>query len=308
MKFEEKHDVELKEIFKKDDILKEIVSFLNTQGGTIYLGINNKKEVIGLKGNLYVIQLQISDLLTDSISPRCIEYVHQHLEEIDNKPVIVIDIKADSTHLYYIKKYGLSENGVYIRSGSGCKSLTPEEIQNRYIAALNIPEPDITEIPSHRKILTFQILKNYLTTHNYHYTDSTFEENLHLRTKNGEYNLMAEILGDTNDIVINIATFATTDKTKYLKRNEFGGKCLLLAMEQAKDYIEAINQISVDTTIRPRLEKPMFDMNAFKEAWYNACVHYKWSDGQNPGIYIYSDRLVIESFGECLKILQKNNF
>ena len=147
-----------------------------------------------------------------------------------------------------------------------------------------------------------------MSSNNYHYNDSTFETNLGLRTKNGSYNLLAEILADKNDIVVNVATFATTDKTEYLKRNEFGGKCLLLAMEQAKNYIEAINQVYVDTTVRPRREKPMFNMDAFKEAWYNACVHYKWSKANNPGIYVYSDRLEIESFGGIPKDLTKEQF
>ena len=167
---------------------------------------------------------------------------------------------------------------------------------------------DITNIESRRKHLTFQILKNYLSTHNYHYNDQTFEENLGLRTKNGQYNLMAELLADEKDIVVNVATFSSYDKTEYLKRNEFGGKCLLLAMEQTKNYIEAINQTYVDTKIRPRKEKAMFNMDAFKEAWYNACVHYKWSDANNPGIYVYPDRLEIESFGGITSDLSKSQF
>jgi len=76
---------------------------------------------------------------------------------------------------------------------------------------------DITKVRSNRKNLTFQILKNYLSSHGYHYNDSTFEENLQLRTEDGEYNLMAELLADKNDIVINVATFLTSDKTEYLR-------------------------------------------------------------------------------------------
>ena len=167
---------------------------------------------------------------------------------------------------------------------------------------------DITQIASHRKNLTFQILKNYLSTHNYHYQESTFESNLHLKNDKGEYNLMAELLADTNDIVVNVATFATTDKTEYLERKEFGGKCLLLAAEQVKDYIYSLNHTYVDTKVRPRIEKDMFDFEAFKEAWYNACVHYKWSEASNPGVYVYSDRLEIESFGGIPRNLTKTKF
>ena len=79
-------------------------------------------------------------------------------------------------------------------------------------------------------------------------------------------------------------------------------------MEQAKNYIESINQTFVDTTVRPRREKKMFDMDAFMEAWYNACVHNRWDKSQNPGIYVYSDRLEIESYGGIPKSLSKAQF
>lgn len=196
----------------------------------------------------------------------------------------------------------------FIRIGSSKEKLKKFPKYEAELWAVLSGSNDIINIEANRTHLTFQILKNYLSTNNYHYNDSTFEENLGLRTKNGTYNLMAELLADKNDIVINVATFATKDKTIYLKRNEFGGKCLLLAMEQAKNYVEAINQIYVDTTVRPRKEKPIINMDAFKEAWYNACVHYSWSAANNPGIYIYSDRLEIESFGGIPSDLSKRQF
>lgn len=49
-------------------------------------------------------------------------------------------------------------------------------------------------------------------------------------------------------------------------------------------------------------------MDAFKEAWYNACVHYKWSEANNPGIYVYADKLEIESFGGIPSDLSKRQF
>ena len=79
-------------------------------------------------------------------------------------------------------------------------------------------------------------------------------------------------------------------------------------MEKAKDYIETINPTYVDTTVRPRKEIKLFSPEAFKEAWYNACVHYKWAEMNNPGIYIYSDRLEIESYGGIPRGLTKRQF
>ncbi len=301
----EDNKIEFKEIVS-NSLPKEIVAFLNTDGGKIYIGVNDKSDVIGIE-NVDETMRKISDIITDQISPRCIEFVKQKHEVINGKDVVVIHVNKGNK-LFYIKKYGLSENGCFVRIGSSCKSLMPEEIQDRYIKLLCIKEVNIIDIPSSRKNLTFKILKNYLISNNNHISDDMFLENYHLLTKDGEYNYLAEILADSNDIVINVATFSSSDKTKYLKREEFGGKCLLLAMEQAKNYINSINQTFVNLDTIPRKEIKMFDTEAFEQAWINACVHNKWSESNHPGIYVYNNRMEIESFGGIPKILTKEQF
>lgn len=285
---------------------KELVAFLNSDGGIVYVGIKKDGKVAGVK-DVDASMRQISDVVTDRISPRCVEYIHQSRISLEGKDVIKIEV-AKGDKLYYIKKYGLSENGCYIRIGSTCKSLTPEEIADRYLKSLNAKEKSIADIPSKKKNLTFKILKNYLLSSGNHFSEETFLDNYHLLTKDGEFNYLAEILSDQNDIVINVATFSSSDKTKYLKRDEFGGKCLLLAMEQAKSYVNSINQTYVDISSTPRKETKMFDPEAFEQAWINACVHNRWSESDHPGIYIYSDRMEIESFGGLPKALTKEQF
>ena len=278
---DEDNKIELKEVVA-DSVPKEIVSFLNTDGGNIYIGIKKNREVVGIK-NIDDTMRIISDIITDKISPRCVSFVKQYHEELEGKDIIRIEIKKGDK-LYYIKKYGMSENGCFIRIGSSCKSLTPDEIQDRFIKSLTIKETNIIDIPSTKNDLTFKILKNYLISNNNHISDNTFFDNYHLLTRDGKFNYLAEILADKNDIVINVATFSSNDKTKYLKREEFGGKCLLLAMEQAKNYINSINQTYVNLETTPRKEIKMFDTEAFEQAWINACVHNKWSESNHPGI------------------------
>ncbi|MCQ2086844.1 MAG: putative DNA binding domain-containing protein [Bacilli bacterium] len=302
---DEDNKIELKEILN-GSLPKEIVAFLNSEGGTIYIGVNKKREIVGIE-KIDETMRQISDIITDQISPRCVEFVKQEHDTIDGKEVIKINILSGN-RLFYIKKYGLSENGCYIRVGSSCKSLTPEEIEDRFIKSLNIKEVNIIDIPSARTQLSFKILKNYLISNNNHICDDTFLENYHLLTKDGKYNYLAEILADNNDIVINVATFSSSDKSQYLKREEFGGKCLLLAMEQAKNYINSINQTFVNLETTPRKEIKMFDTEAFEQAWINACVHNKWSESNHPGIYVYNNRIEIESFGGIPKVLTKEQF
>ena len=308
----ENHNIELKQSFDNDSIAKEIVAFLNAYDGKIYIGITKQRKVVGIspdnnKDKLDEIMLKVSDIVTDQISPRGVEFVTIKHILLENKDVIEIDVRKGN-QFYYHKKYGMSEKGCFVREGTSAKPLTPEEIKGRYEATLNILEPDITVIPARRTSLSFQMLKTYLIGHGYHINNETFEVNYHLLTPNGKFNLMAELLADENDLVINVATFKGLDKSEYLKRQDFGGRCLLYAVEQAKNYCESLNDTYVKLGDGERKEKKMFDNEAFEQAWYNACVHNKWSENRNPAIYIYQDRLEIESNGGIPKKLTKELF
>lgn len=83
MFIDEDNNIELKEILNSS-LAKEIVAFLNTDGGTIYLGIKNNREVIGMN-NIDENMRKISDVITDQISPRCVSFVNQYHETLEEK-------------------------------------------------------------------------------------------------------------------------------------------------------------------------------------------------------------------------------
>jgi predicted HTH transcriptional regulator len=137
---------------------------------------------------------------------------------------------------------------------------------------------------------------------------STFEDNTGLKNRDGKYNLMAYLLADENDISIKVVTFAGKDKTNIIKRNEYGGTCLVTAVDKVLDYMESINETSVVMGNHRRQEEKLFDMASFKEAWQNACIHTKWDKGNPPAVYIFSDRIEVISTGGLPMDLNKEEF
>ena len=127
--------------------------------------------------------------------------------------------------------------------------------------------------------------------------DETFKDNLNLLTQSGKYNLMASILADNNSFSIKVAKFRGTDKTELITRNEYGYKCLLVAIKQVLDYAEAINETTVKIDGGLRKETKLFDKDAFREAWLNACLHNRWTKQTPPAVYFFSDRIEIVSIG-----------
>lgn len=52
----------------------------------------------------------------------------------------------------------------------------------------------------------------------------------------------------------------------------------------------------------------MFNFEAFKEAWINACVHNNWVEKRPPAVFWFDDRLEIMSYGGIPKGMTKEEF
>lgn len=74
MEFSNSEFVELKRGWIKENCLKDVVSFLNTHDGTIYIGIDKDGSVLGvqnLEKTLKEIRLDIKELILPSAEMLC---------------------------------------------------------------------------------------------------------------------------------------------------------------------------------------------------------------------------------------------
>ncbi len=306
MIFKEDQHTELKENARIENIAKEIVSFLNTCNGKIFIGVKDDGTIIGVT-NVDETSLFISNVILDQIEPQARELVFVDTPFCDGKQIIEISIKKGSK-FYYIKKHGLSSAGCYERIGTSCRSMSPEQIHRRFMKTFEIPERTIVNTPCNRTHLTFSKFKLYLSAKNIHYNTKYFNETYHLLTPDGKYNILADLLSDDNSVSIKIAIFKGKNKSDYLKRNEYGLTCILFGLDKVCDYCLALDETYVDTSTLVRKEIKLFDNDAFREAWINAVVHNKWVDGVPPAVYWFSDRLEIISYGKIPKGMSKKEF
>ena len=77
---------ELKSELTKE-IKKEIIAFANTKGGTIYIGVNDKGKVIGLKNAAKDME-SLSGMIREGIKSDLSLYTNIEIKEIDNKQII----------------------------------------------------------------------------------------------------------------------------------------------------------------------------------------------------------------------------
>ena len=127
MKFLENFNTELKEVLTSE-LKKEVVAFANTCDGTIYIGINDKGEVIGVENSDDVIE-RASASIRNAIKPDVTMYVTLNIEDIEDKKVVVIKVQRGASRPYYIGEKGLKPSGVYIRQGNSSIPASEEYIR-----------------------------------------------------------------------------------------------------------------------------------------------------------------------------------
>ena len=186
--------------------------------------------------------------------------------------------------------------------------MTEEQIEKGMLSHIKQTKLKITEKPCLNQDLSFNLLKTYLTNNGNHINEKSFNVNYHLLTEDGKFNEMAFLLADENDISIKVAIFSGNDKSVFLKRNEYGGKCLIASLNRVLDYFEAINDTYVEVGAHVRKEKKMFNFDVFKEAWINACVHNSWIEKTPPAVYVFDNRAEIVSIGSIPTTMTKEQF
>lgn len=293
MKYIESNTIELKEKIS-NSLCKEIVSFLNADGGYIYIGVKDDGKVIGVE-NIDESCRFIGDIITTQIEPNPQKLIKNELIFENDKTIIVIKINKGTDSLYCQKKYGYSSSGCTIRVGTTCREMTQNQIKNRYEKKFFNSDLLITS-PSIFPNISFKTLKIYYSEKGFHLDENNFEANLFLKNKDGEYNKMAELLSDKNDIPLIFVKFNGNDKTSISQRSDYGNQCILFAYEQLKNRIVSENICLTDTTTRPRKDVYLFDFNCVNEALVNAIVHNDWSITE-PLISFYNNRIEILSHG-----------
>lgn len=115
-----------------DNLEKEVISFLNTSGGNIFIGINDKGAIIGINGDIDLLQRTIKDRIKDNISPSTLGLFDVVVEEREDKKYIKVIVDRGSERPYYLKGMGMTPDSCFIRVGSSIQSMSDELISKEF--------------------------------------------------------------------------------------------------------------------------------------------------------------------------------
>ena len=115
----------------RDSSLKTVAAFLNTEGGTLVIGLEDSGEVFGLDRDFSLVggsmdrflQL-VSSLVADRIGPEFSRLIKTHIEDLDGNQVCVIDVDKSSEPAFMSDSKGRE---FYVRIGNTTRALDPEQ-------------------------------------------------------------------------------------------------------------------------------------------------------------------------------------
>lgn len=288
--YQESETVEFKAIVV-EDIKKEIISFANCNGGTLYIGIQDDGTIQGVDDPDQV-ALQISNMVRDTIKPDVTMFLHYETLEESGKKIVAVQIQRGTDRPYYIAKKGMRPEGVYVRQGYSSVPATDAAIRNM------IKETDGDRYETMRCLqqdLTFAYAKKEFDLRNTEFGPQQMRS-LKLIDRDNLYSNIAFLLSDECVHTIKVAVFQGTDQNIFKDRREFHGS-LLRQMNEVYDFIDLHNQTHATIEKLLRIDVRDYPEIAIREALLNLLVHRDYSYSASSLISIYTDRIEFVSIG-----------
>lgn len=293
MPYLESETVELKSVVV-DDIKKEIVAFANSDGGTLYVGVRDDGEVVGLDDPDGA-TLQISNMARDAIKPDVTMFIHYKTIENDGKKIVEVKVQRGTDRPYYISKKGMRPEGVYVRQGFSSVPATDSAIR-RMIKAT---DGDCFEaMRCLDQELTFDATEKEFELRSVEFGPQQMRT-LKLVDNDGLYSNLALLLSDQNPYTVKVAVFQGTNQMIFKDRREFSGS-LLRQMNDVFEYVDLHNLTRATIEKLMRIDVRNYPVVAVREALLNLLVHRDYSFSASASISIYDDRIEFVSIGGLL--------
>jgi len=283
--------IEFKREFN-EKVTNTMLAFLNTGGGTLYLGISDDGSVYGIQEDIDLVIRKVSSSFRDSITPDPSGYFNVEPEKRDNKLILKITVEQGSAIPYCYYRHGLVPQGVYVRVGSSTVMATREHI--RQMIKDNSIGQFITEL-SIEQNLTFEYTKNIFAGKDVKFGEQQ-KQSLGLVRPDGRYTNLALLLSDQCPYTTKAAIFEGLNKEMFKDRKEFTGS-IFKQIDDVLAYLHVYNRVHGEFEGVYRIDYPDYPEITLREAYINAIIHRDYYIEGSILISMFDNRLEIMSLG-----------
>lgn len=299
----ESNILEFKQDITKDPLkyVKTAIAFANSQGGRLIFGVDDRREIVGLSGDLYRKMDSIVDTITSMSEPRI--NVDSYIETVEDRQLIIIEINPGRARPYHLKDRSI-ETTSFVRVSAITKTADEETLRELVMDGMNtsfdrlayageiIKDPDervgrIAETLSKKKGRTF--------------SSADIENMGFILEKDGaKVPSRALMLLTDNPFLqarIQCARFRGTQKSEFIDRKEYAGP-LDEQIEKATNFV--LEHIDYGARIESLYRDDRYEVppSAVREVICNAVLHRSYSiEGSPIFVAVYDDRIVVTSPG-----------
>lgn len=268
-----------------ENIFKDIVAFLNTKGGIIYIGYDDNGELIGINESKSI-EEKISNGISQKIEPDASVFISIISEKLENKDYIIIKI-SKGTNVYSLKNKGVLQ-GTYIRSGTCSIPTSQETIRQMLFKVNNITfETSI----SHNQDLTFDYVIPIFENKGIDINNKSIKVSLKLLDEEKRYTNLALLLSDQNPFTVKIGVYKSEDKAYFIDRREYSGS-LFKIYDDVLEYLK-LNSSTYGLIYKSEREdiEEYPEIN-LREILLNSLIHRDYSILNSNIINIYKDQYI----------------
>lgn len=273
-----------------EDLYREVIAFANSNGGVIYIGIDDQGNLTGID-NVDETYTRITNGIRDAIAPDVTMFVRYILQ--DNK-VIQIEVGEGSYKPYYLKSKGMKPNGVYVRHGASSVQASPDQIRKM------IKESDGDNFEASRCMeqeLTFHAAETAFKQYGVEFSVEKYRA-LGI-TKNDVFTNLALLLSDQCHHTIKVAVFKDEFCTEFRDSKEFGWS-VFKQFEDVVNYLALCNKTVSTIKGLVRTDKQDYPEEVIREALLNALVHRDYSFSGSIIINVNDSKMEFISLGGLL--------
>lgn len=288
---------------------KTLCGFLNSQGGMVVIGVNNKGEIIGQDVSDQT-RLEIANMLHKFEPTPAIEVDYIILPQ-NHKYIIILTANSQVHHLpytYLARPYQRleSETSVMPQARYQELMLTRMQLNHRWE---NLPAAHVGLAQlDHEEIL--RTIQEGVAARRIPITDATHDPKEALKRLkllvNDQLTHAAvvlfgkELLPYYPQCLLRLARFKGTDKSEFIDNIQIHGHAFKLLAE-AVGFID--RHLPIASRFKPgqlkRIDEPLIPPTVIREAIVNAICHRDYAiTGGSIGIAIYDDRIEITSHGK----------
>ena len=278
-----------------DDIKYAVVAFANTDGGKIYVGVNDDGSIHGVE-NTDATMLRITNMIRDSIRPDVTMFTECAIETIEEKPVVVLTVQRGTARPYYLAGKGIRPEGVYVRQSASSVPASETAILNMIKETSGDRYEDARSI---NQQLTFEKAESYFAKHDLPLGEQQ-KRTLNIIGSDGTYTNLGMLLSDQCVHTIKLAVFDGSKKSVFRDRKELSGS-LLTQLEDAYSYIDQFNRTRAEFEGLNRIDKRDYPSEALREALLNAITHRDYSFSGSTLISIFDDRIEFVTIGGLVR-------